>query len=139
MGASPAPSAGTGTARAGLFLPSYFLALSFRICIFVSELRQVHMAWYVVSYDLRGETSADDYRRVHDTLRTAAAFCWPLLSFWVIETSLSPRGVIDRLLQMSAIDDNDGIVVLEITGVGDFRRLGSQAAIDWLNSRLLRR
>ncbi len=97
------------------------------------------MPRYVVSYDLHRETSTEDYKRVHDALRTAVDFCWPLLSFWIIETPLSPRGVIQKLLDMAAIDDNDGIVVLEITGVGDFRRLDSQAAIDWLNSRLVRR
>tara|TARA_X000001316_G_C901047_1_gene19267 strand:- start:57 stop:263 length:207 start_codon:yes stop_codon:yes gene_type:complete len=65
-------------------------------------------------------------------------FCWPLLSFWIIQTPLSPSGVIDALLDVGAIDDNDGIVVLEITGVGNFRRLDSQEAIDWLNTRLTR-
>jgi hypothetical protein len=99
------------------------------------------MAWYVVSYDLRRETPPtwEAYKRVHDALKTASDFCWPLLSFWIIATDHSPRGVIDELLRMGAIDDNDGIVVLEITGVGDFRRLEHQEAIDWLNTRLTRR
>lgn len=99
------------------------------------------MAWYVVSYDLRKDgklAKQDDYKRVHDALRTAADFCWPLLSFWIIETPLSPRGVINALLSARAIDDNDGIVVLEITGIGDFRRLDSEEAIEWLNARLTR-
>lgn len=101
------------------------------------------MAWYVVSYDLRRDSqslplSYEDYLRVHNALRTALDFCSPLLSFWVVETPLSPRGVIQRLLDMSAINDNDGIVVLEITGLGDFRRLDRQDAIDWLNTKITR-
>lgn len=97
------------------------------------------MAWYVVSYDLRKNIERADYERVHAALRTAMDFCWPLLSFWIIETHLSPRGVIQKLLDIGAIDDNDGIVVLEVTGVGDFRRLDSQDAINWLNNKLTRR
>tara|TARA_R100001129_G_C5174196_1_gene205736 strand:+ start:32 stop:334 length:303 start_codon:yes stop_codon:yes gene_type:complete len=99
------------------------------------------MAWYVVSYDLRKDgrlAEQDDYSRVHAALRSGMDFCWPLLSFWIIQTPLSPSGVIDALLDVGAIDDNDGIVVLEITGVGNFRRLDSQEAIDWLNTRLTR-
>jgi hypothetical protein len=101
------------------------------------------MPHYVVSYDLRKEprdreSSVEQYARVHNALRTAVDFCWPLLSFWIIETPLSPRGVINKLLEISAIDDNDGIVVLEITGVGDFRRLEFQEAIDWLSNKLTR-
>ncbi len=97
------------------------------------------MAWYVVSYDLRRDTTREAYTRVHDALRTAVDFCWPLMSFWIIETPLSPRSVIQELLNMGAIDDNDGIVVLEITGIGDFRRLDASDAITWLNERLTRR
>lgn len=100
------------------------------------------MAWYVVSYDLRREgqsfASIDDYRRVHNALRTAIDFCWPLLSFWIIETPLTPRQVIQKLLEIGAIDDNDGIVVLEVTGVGDFRRLDNEVAVEWLNTKLTR-
>jgi hypothetical protein len=99
------------------------------------------MAWYVVSYDLRKdgrEAKQDDYARVHEALRSGMDYCWPLLSFWIIQSPLKPSEVIDALLRVGAIDDNDGIVVLEITGVGDFRRLDSQAAIDWLNTRLTR-
>jgi len=101
------------------------------------------MPHYVVSYDLRKEprdraASVEQYNRIHRALSSAVNFCWPLLSFWIIETPLSPRGVINALLHVGAIDDNDGIAVLEITGFGDFRRLDSQEAIDWLNTKLVR-
>lgn len=96
------------------------------------------MAWYVVSYDLRTNTEREDYERIHDALRSGMDYCWALLSFWIIETPLSPRGVINALLDAKAIDDNDGIVVLEITLTGDFRRLEHQECIEWLRARLLR-
>ena len=65
--------------------------------------------------------TAEDYRRLHDALRTAADFCWPLESFWIIETPRTPSQVIQFLLNQGVLDDNDGMVVLEITGTGAFR------------------
>jgi hypothetical protein len=96
------------------------------------------MAWYVVSYDLRSDTSRDAYDRIFAALKTAADWCRPLFSFWIIETPLSPREVISTLLNVGAIDDNDGIVVLEITGAGDFRRVDDDDIVAWLNQRLTR-
>lgn len=94
--------------------------------------------WYVVSYDLHGDLSVDAYERIHAALRTAMDYCSPLMSFWIIQTPLSPRQVIQRLLDLSAIDDDDGIVVLEITGIGDFRRLEHVGPVNWLRSHLSR-
>lgn len=96
------------------------------------------MAWYVVSYDLRTEPTAEAYERVFAALKTAADWCRPLFSFWIIETPLSPRQVISTLLNVGAIDDNDGMVVLEITGTGDFRRVDDSDVVAWLNSRITR-
>ena len=94
------------------------------------------MAYYVVSYDLRREIAPDDYTRMHEALETASDFCWPLESFWIIETARPPSEVIQVLLDRGVLDDNDGIVVLEITGVGAFRRVVNQATADWLQARL---
>jgi hypothetical protein len=90
------------------------------------------MAWYVVSYDLRKEVTQADWYRLYTTLQGAVDFCWPLQSFWIIETPRPPSGVIEVLRHEGAIDDNDGIVVLEITGVGDFRMVQSKETADWL-------
>ena len=94
------------------------------------------MAWYVVSYDLRREVSSEDYERMHEALKTASDFCWPLESFWIIDTPLVPSQVIEVLMARQILDDNDGVVVLEITGVGAFRRVASQATADWLAQRI---
>lgn len=97
------------------------------------------MAWYVVSYDLRRELTSTDWYRLYTTLKGAVDFCWPLQSMWIIETPLPPSGVIGVLMQQGVIDDNDGIIVLEITGVGDFRRVKSKETADWLNAKLTKR
>lgn len=96
------------------------------------------MAWYAVSYDLRKEFSPEAWERIGKALRSAFDWCTPLYSFWIIKTGLAPSGVINTLLHIGAIDDNDGIVVLEITGKGDFRRVKDQDCVDWLNGHLTR-
>lgn len=96
------------------------------------------MAWYVVSYDLRTDNSIEAYNCIFAALRTSVDWCRPLFSFWIIETPWSPRQVIDRLRNVGAIDDDDGIVVLEITGYGDFRRVSDAEIAAWLNQRLTR-
>lgn len=94
------------------------------------------MAYYVVSYDLRREITSTDWYRLYSTLKTAVDYCWPLQSIWIIETPRSPAEIIGILRSNEIIDDNDGIIVLEITGKGAFRRVNSQETADWLASRL---
>lgn len=97
------------------------------------------MSWYVVSYDLRRETSSYDWEHLYEVLKGSVDYCWPLDSIWIIETPRPPSEVIDILYGVGVLDDNDGIIVLEITGVGDFRRVADQQVADWLNSKLSRR
>jgi hypothetical protein len=94
------------------------------------------MAWYVVSYDLRKELTSTDWYRLYSALKSAVDYCWPLQSIWIVDTPLAPSGVIQTLINLGAIDDNDGIIVLEITGVGNFRRVVNEETAEWLNARL---
>ena len=94
------------------------------------------MAWYAVSYDLRKEFSSEAWARIGDALRTAYDWCTPLYSFWIVQSGLPPSAIINGLLNSGAIDDNDGIIVLEITGKGNYRRVTDQVAANWLNSHL---
>ncbi len=96
------------------------------------------MAWYVVSYDLRHKVTAESYDRVFAALKSATDWCRPLFSFWIIETPRSPSGIISGLRNVGAIDEHDGIVVLEITGLGDFRRVLDEDVAAWLNKRITR-
>ena len=94
------------------------------------------MAWYAVSYDLRKEYSPEAWERVGDALRTSTDWCAPLYSFWIVESGMAPSAIISSLLNSGTIDDNDGIVVLEITGNGNFRRVADKGCADWLDSHL---
>ena len=89
------------------------------------------MAMYVVSYDLQ-----EAYDSVFAALKTATDWCRPLLSFWIIETPLTPSEVIGILLNVGAIDDNDGIVVLEISGLGNYRRVINYDVAAWLDRHI---
>lgn len=94
------------------------------------------MGVYLVSYDLRKERSAEDYARIHGILRTAGTFCWALHSVWIIETPLQPSGVIEVLVKSGAVDDNDGLLVVEMTGRASWRRVASPEIAQWLEANL---
>jgi hypothetical protein len=94
------------------------------------------MAHYVVSYDLRRELTRQDYDALYKTLSSAVDYCWPLQSIWIVETALLPSQIIAVLLNAGILDDNDGVIVLEITGVGNYRRVVNHQTADWLDARL---
>jgi len=96
------------------------------------------LSWYVVSYDLRREVSSEDYKKLYSTLSGAVDFCWPLESIWIIETPRKPSEVIEILMSAAILDDDDGIIVLEITGIGNFRRVKDAQTAQWLNSHITR-
>ena len=93
------------------------------------------MTWYVVSYDLRGNESQEAYQKIGAALKTASDWCKPLLSHWIVETALTPSQIIETLFKSGAIDDDDGLVVLETTMRGQFRRIPSPA-VEWLRERV---
>lgn len=94
------------------------------------------MGWFVVSYDLRGDQSEEAYRRIHNALKTAVDWCKPLFSHWIVETSLGPTAIIQNLIQSGAIDDDDGVVVLETTMRGQFRRI-DPLVVEWLRQHVI--
>ena len=93
------------------------------------------MTWYVVSYDLRRNEDVDAYARIGAALKTATDWCKPLYSHWIVESPLTPTQILDRLFSLGAIDDDDGVVVLETTMRGQFRRIESPA-LEWLRERV---
>lgn len=95
------------------------------------------MRYYVLSYDLRGSVVPEDYARLAQILHTAPDCCKPLLSFWIVGTDLTPAQIIQNLRASNAISARDGIVVLEITGRGDFYGVETLAAQQWLQSRIV--
>lgn len=93
------------------------------------------MTWYVVSYDLRGDEGVEAYQRIGEALRTATDWCKPLMSHWIVESPFTANEILDRLRAMGAIDDDDGVVVLETTMRGQFHRI-AEPAVSWLRERV---
>lgn len=93
------------------------------------------MPWYVVSYDIRGNGSEEAYIRIGNALRTTADWCKPLFSQWIINTPLSASEFVDSLFGIGAIDDDDGLIVLETNMRGQFRRIPSPA-VEWLQNHI---
>jgi hypothetical protein len=92
--------------------------------------------YYVVSYDLRQPVGAQDYILLANALRTAPDFCRALYSFWIVGTNLSPGKIIDNLVIANLIQPRDSIIVLEITGKGDFFGAQPTEIADWLRNKL---
>jgi len=94
--------------------------------------------WYVVSYDLRAgaSPSSRDYEALYSALRTATVYCWPLESVWLIRTERTAMEVIDILVKGGSVSEEDGLLVLEITGAGAYRNVQSRDVADFLANGL---
>jgi len=93
---------------------------------------------YLISYDLRKERTSADYKLVHDRLRAFATYCWPLWSVWIIKSDATPKQILDYLVQSPGVDDNDGFIVMALTGGADWRRVDTKSTADWLNKFFIR-
>jgi hypothetical protein len=83
------------------------------------------MAIILVTYDLM--KPGKDYKSVHDYMKTFN-WCKGLESVWLLDTTISPSAIRDKLV--SLIDENDKVFVVRIT-----REWASQNYYcgDWLN------
>jgi len=93
------------------------------------------MPWYVVSYDVRGNDLEETYHRIGNALRATSDWCKPLLSQWIVESSLSPKDFVDNLSKIGAITENEGLIVLETSMRGEYRQIRSPA-IEWLQDHV---
>lgn len=89
------------------------------------------MAYYLVSYDLRKEKDAAGYEEIYKRLRSFTDWAWPLESVWIVE-STSSSTVYDKIA--SAFDQNDGLLVAELTSSMCFDR-PREGTEDWLKGR----
>jgi hypothetical protein len=87
----------------------------------------------LATYDLRGrDETSQDYARLIAELKAYKNVINPLYSVWVIQSDWTAKQVRDDLVRW--IDDDDRLLVIDVTG-GDvaWRRLRSADA-DWLRN-----
>ena len=95
------------------------------------------LRYYVVSYDLRQPYTREDYIKIAMMLRTAPDFCRALWSFWIVGTPLRPSEIIDEFVNAGFIGPADRIVVLEMTGRGDFFGAQPVEIEEWLRTKIV--
>jgi len=93
--------------------------------------KESRMPYYMVSYDLRREPSAEGYKRLYERLRSFPDWAWVLESVWIVQGS-SSAAVYSALAPV--FDANDGLVVAELTNSLCFDK-PRQGAEDWLRGR----
>ena len=91
---------------------------------------------YLLAFDLRHDYSAEAWRRATMAARTMFDVCVPLYSAWLIESELSAIGIVDALLRAKAIHEDDGVVVLKLSGKGCFRNVAALETAKWLGQHL---
>ncbi|SEH12717.1 hypothetical protein SAMN05428974_0545 [Sphingopyxis sp. YR583] len=84
------------------------------------------MAVLLVTYDLKAP--GRDYAPVHDYLKKNFTWCKGLESVWLLDTTMSPGAVRDRLKEL--VDGNDKVFVVRITR--EWASLNFYCG-DWLN------
>lgn len=92
------------------------------------------MKTYLISYDLRVPETSEDYKRLINYIKRFDGWSKPLKSVWLINTNLSVSAVRDELKIQT--DNNDGILVIDVTD-SDWATIGiSNEVTDWMNKNL---
>lgn len=89
------------------------------------------MSTYLVSYDLM--SPGQDYKKLHEYLRSFDTRSKPLESLWVIKTTLTAAELRDGVA--THVDSNDKVLVVKSGSFGAWRNLGTSTS-EWLKKHL---
>lgn len=88
---------------------------------------------YLISYDLGGPETRQDYLRLIAHIKTYSVWAKPLKSVWFILTEKSAIDVLEGI--KLHIDSNDKVTVIEVTG--DWATYGvAKDVTDWMQENL---
>ena len=90
------------------------------------------MACYLISYDLRSEISAEDYKKLYAAIKAYGTWAHILESTWAVVSNGTASDVFDDLVQY--VDSNDGLIVLKTAGVSKWIRV--QCEDSWLKDHI---
>lgn len=85
---------------------------------------------YAINYDLK--RPGQNYEALYEAIKSCGTWWHFLGSTWLVDTSLTSKGVWDRIAPH--VDKNDLFLVIGVTR--DYQGWLPQEAWDWLNSRI---
>ncbi|HEY0965690.1 MAG TPA: CRISPR-associated protein Cas2 [Candidatus Saccharimonadales bacterium] len=92
------------------------------------------MSVLLVSYDLGGPETSDDYADLIKKIKSYDGWAKPEYSLWLIKTDKHTSTVRDELKQY--LDNNDKLLVIAVTGAGwASYRLPSEVT-DWMKENM---
>ncbi|MFA7216721.1 MAG: CRISPR-associated protein Cas2 [Candidatus Paceibacterota bacterium] len=88
----------------------------------------------LISYDLRVPETPSDYNRIINYIKSFYYWSKPLKSLWFVKTDKSTEVIRNEI--KAIIDQNDGILILDIN-VLDWATIGiSKEVTDWMSSNI---
>jgi hypothetical protein len=84
---------------------------------------------YSINYDLH--RPGQNYSELHDAIKSCGAWWHHLDSHWLVDTTLTAKGVWDKL--SPHVDTNDHFLIIGITQ--EYSGWLPQKAWDWINSK----
>lgn len=81
------------------------------------------MSVYQIDYDLRNQRN---YQPLYERIKSYGAWCRPLESSWVIQTSQSADQIRDYLA--AVMDADDGLLVARLRGEAAWRNLSPEVS-----------
>lgn len=93
------------------------------------------MNTFLITYDLAGRESLQDYQKLHDHIKTSYSnWARPAQSVWLINTNEKVAQTRDNLRQL--VDENDKILVIDVTRSSWATYNISKVVIDWMENNL---
>lgn len=92
------------------------------------------MRAFLISYDLGIPETSADYDRIKKFIEAFSDWCKPLKSQWIVLSNKSARDI--RTEMNNITDNNDGILVIDITGDAWASQGLPTAVTNWLKEKL---
>jgi len=92
------------------------------------------MKTLLISYDLKGLETSDDYKKLIEYIKNYGTWAKPLYSQWFVRTEKTCTTVRDEI--KGEVDSNDKVLVLDVTGINWSAYNLSKEVIEWMNEHL---
>lgn len=90
------------------------------------------MSIYVITYDLK--KPGQQYSQLYEEIKNLGDWWHYLESTWLVNSSLSPDQIWDRIANAKTVDSNDHVLIIAVTR--PYQGWLPKEAWDWINARL---